>query len=165
MIHRYWHGDGLVTPEDFYDDEYRWSDRDIPPELEEWISARHGVVPLDDLGRHRANFVRWWLMWEHGGVWLDYDITIVDTLPPAPWVSSWDGNPEPGALCFEPHHPLIGEILTFLNRPYSDPPTVASRAFFSRPPNASGANVLRRSFRQHPVPMIPLEAGSPLHME
>lgn len=168
MIHRYWTGSRPPDGPTYWpSEEYRWTDDDIPAELEEWISARRGVVPDDDLGRHRANLVRWWLLWHHGGTWLDYDITVVDwqALPADPWVSSWDGQPEPGAASFPAHHPLVGAILTFLNRSPSDPPSLISRAWMSGPPNVSGANVLRREFRRRPVTLVPLEPGNPLRME
>lgn len=63
---------------------------DLPPAIGsvlQWVSPR---APVQQSWAHAANLVRWALLAEYGGVWLDHDvIPLVDlTALPLPWCAS-----------------------------------------------------------------------------
>lgn len=114
LIHRYWTGPSpLSVP------PLTLSDSDIPSSITKWLDARP-VRPDDRPHHHRANMVRWWLLYEHGGVWMDCDIFEPDppVFPDPPFALF---SPEPdrfrvGVMGFPPHHLIPTLALTHLDQ-------------------------------------------------
>lgn len=128
LIHRYWTGpdppDGCLL-----DDE-------IPGDLTAWLDERMAWVHTRPL-HHRANMVRWWLLFVHGGTWADRDILVpYGGLPPFPF-ALWDVDRfRVGVMGFPPNHPVPVYALDKLADP--PPAPMSSRAL-------SGSVLLREA--------------------
>jgi hypothetical protein len=107
IIHRYWTG-----PDEPPVDGHVWHDDDIPEPLTRWLNARERLCPGDR--RHRANMVRWWLLWAHGGLWLDHDATLTGPVPRGDWVTSVSGHVDACVVQLGAGHPLAGAMLDYL---------------------------------------------------
>lgn len=106
-VHRYWKG---PLPESepwrgnvvrgLHEDVTDWDDDKLPGVCLDWVDSRMDLVNETDQLRHRGNCVRWWLLREFGGVWLDHDVTpLVDlTLLPQPFIG--------GLVAYGTKHPV-----------------------------------------------------------
>lgn len=87
-VHRYWASLMLPPSEPWrgnvvralHDDVIDWFDDLLPAECLAWVESRMDLVNEANRLRHRGNLVRWWLLREMGGVWLDYDVTPLTDL-------------------------------------------------------------------------------------
>lgn len=92
MIHRYWTGDpvsewsGKAIRSLHADVEVRdWTDDTLPRALVEWLDQHNDDVIAGDRLRHRANLVRYWLLNEYGGWWVDHDVVLLERLNSLPY--------------------------------------------------------------------------------
>jgi hypothetical protein len=148
LLHRWWNDPRNPPPHDFaaeLRDLHRgWKLVDHPPGLwADWLDQQPGARPCDQ-ARHRSNLLRYRILLEHGGVWVDWDIEPVRPLDPfldAPRLASaGPSHPEGGVMIFPPGHPFLAELLATVPR--------------SRPVGSavevSGAAHLKRTLRRHP---------------
>lgn len=106
MIHRYWTG-----PDEPEIDGPVWHDDDLPAEIAEWVDARMDRATPDDAARHRSNMVRWWLLWGHGGLWLDHDAVLHGKVPKGEWVAAVGVDACAAAVSLPAKHPLAAAML------------------------------------------------------
>lgn len=140
MVHRYWCG-----PDEPPVDGPVWHDTDLPDALASWCDERMGQVCGIDAPRHRSNMVRWWLLLEHGGLWLDHDALLHQDPPEGPWVASHRGHACAAAIHLPPGHELAWAMLHHIDhQPPSDRPC----------PQVSGAYPLTTHARRLGVPMV-----------
>lgn len=88
-----------------------WHDDDLPDPITWWCDARMDQVDHNDRHRHRSNLVRWWLLAELGGLWLDHDATLHADPPPGDWVAGVGLHACAAAIQLEPGHPLAWAML------------------------------------------------------
>lgn len=83
--------------------------------LKVWGPTDFGGLNVDwgDDPRHVSNVVRYFLLYEYGGLWLDCDvIPLTDLCSNTSFVAGVDGRTEGGVMCFpEPGHPSMLEML------------------------------------------------------
>jgi hypothetical protein len=119
-IHRYWTGDALPpvtsqlagriidrytnnTPGLFMD----WTDNMLPDEIMDLVTAHDSDVPETQRAKHRSNIVRYALLRQFGGIWLDHDLLLLQ--PPerfGSWVAFSQGQICTAAMYFplgDPH--------------------------------------------------------------
>lgn len=111
LIHRYWTG-----PTSPPVPALTLSDFDIPLSITHWLDER-AEVANDRPYHHRANLVRWWLLYEHGGVWMDCDIPEPILFPEYPF-ALFSRNPDRfrvGVMGFPPHHLIPTLALQYLD--------------------------------------------------
>lgn len=116
-------------------------------------AANNGSVVAQDRHRHMSHLVRWHLLHDHGGVWVDCDTEpiapIDDVLTPGtPFCSSLSG-PRPTVIGGPPGHPLWTGLIQASSRHTSQPVTS---------PTLSGAHVLGPLVGQHPDVRV-MESG------
>ena len=96
-----------------------WTDDDIPPLVNQDIYDRAArYVPEPNIGQLKADIVRYELLWQHGGVFLDIDFEALKPIDPllndvecfAAWEiqDEWIANGFMGATV---HHPFIGRLI------------------------------------------------------
>lgn len=145
MIHRYWSGPAPST-EPWIGNTLRqfgslkdWTDRTLPASVVAWLDEHAGQVRAEDALRHRANLVRWWILSEHGGVWVDHDVIAFEDLSALrrPFCAAHSGTPCTSVLGFDPGHPVPLAALEAIN----SAPLVAERA---TSPAVSGERLLAR---------------------
>jgi len=146
LIHRYWTGpdEPPVDPPV----GTVWHDGDLPYSIAAWVDAREAQVRPSDVPRHRSNMVRWWLLLEHGGLWLDHDARLHDDPPDGNWVAA--ANPFhacAAAIQLLPRHPLAYAMLDHIAR---QPPSTRTA------PQVSGAHPLTNLARHHNVRLEPI---------
>lgn len=134
VIHRYWSG-----PDEPDIDGPAWHDSDLPADIAAWCDSRMGQVLDLDGPRHRSNMVRWWLLAEHGGLWLDHDAVLHGTPPVGAWVGALGQHACAAAIALPPDHPLAWAMLHEIDQqPVSDRPC----------PQVSGSYLLTRLANQ-----------------
>lgn len=119
LIHRYWHGEN--QPE-ITDGSALWTDESLPMSTVAWLNDRMDLShsPLRR-NHHRSNMVRWYLLYEHGGIWLDCDLPIPNPMPELPF-AGWTLNRfRVGAMGFPPDHPIPAYALAALDANRSRP--------------------------------------------
>jgi hypothetical protein len=118
-IHRYWEGEPSSVAE-----LIGMAVRNMHPEsiVKEWTVDEVADIPVDvsqvrpvDEVRHRSNIIRYWLLHEYGGLWLDSDVVPLDNLfgsvPHEIWTAELRGRREGCALAFPAGHPFLAEAL------------------------------------------------------
>lgn len=111
MIHQFWSGPGRPSP---MIGAHQWDEASVPAAWLEFADETARSVLPSDLPRHRANVVRLLLLSAYGGMWADYDLTVIgdlDTLP-VPATASH----QPGLRCncwmsFPQSHPALEQAL------------------------------------------------------
>lgn len=108
------------------------------------------TAPMDDLRqwrRHVTNVMRFAVLHEHGGMYLDHDVIPVRALPEAPWIAT-HGIVTNSAIALPPQHPFAAAVLEAIS---AAPPAETSL-------EASGERLVTRIYRSlgHPVPLVPL---------
>jgi len=114
-----------------------WTDHKLPGELLRLCDTADRLVVSSDRWRHRANIVRWWLLREHGGIWLDHDVvplSRVDQLAER-WTAAARNYRVTCALGFPKGDPLpirmlarLDVFLEAMNPPMHSATVVGSRA-------------------------------------
>ena len=153
MIHVYWH----TTPPEWLVENVAswaaigetvsvWSPTDFP-DLFKWIESTNAGVNEVDQARHAANVVRWHLLYTHGGVWADADVTALrplPTLPAGPWSIGFGSTATP-FLCGGPAGHGLWErtLAAALDHPRGTSPV------------ASGGRLLGRITRAGELTIIP----------
>lgn len=150
LIHRYWTGPDAPNIQHYTDD-------DLPIELVSWLDDRMRLATHRPL-HHRSNMVRWWLLYEHGGVWLDCDIPTPETIPEFPF-ALWSRKPDRfrvGAMGFEAGHIIPSLALTYLNLTNRVESSIV----------VSGSELLRRLIRETDTAMnkFVLDTATPVHI-
>lgn len=118
-IHRYWEGEPSTVA-----DLIGMAVRNMHPEsqVKDWTPGEVADIPVDvsqvrpvDEVRHRSNIIRYWLLHEYGGLWLDSDVVPLDNLfgsvPHQIWTAELRGRREGCALRFPAGHPFLAEAL------------------------------------------------------
>lgn len=142
MIWRYWTGPG--EPEvQALDGQRLTHDDDLPSWFVEWMDGKMDQVCDIDRPRHRSNMVRWHLLHEHGGVWLDHDVTIRTSIPSGVWVASRLRLQIPNvcAVSLPQEHPLAWRMLHEIDH---HPPSDLACPF------VSGDALMRRFIEDYP---------------
>lgn len=129
LIHRYWTG---PNPPSFP----HLTDADLSAQDVAWLDSRMFLAP-DRPAQHRANMVRWLLLYEQGGTWLDCDIDEPDTFPAFPFALF---SPDPdrfrvGVMGFPEHHiipQLAIQQITELRHPRSSSFDASGSVLFRR---------------------------------
>lgn len=102
--------------------------------------------------------VRWWLLYEHGGVWLDCDIPTPTTLPEFPF-ALWSPTPDRfrvGVMGFEAGHTIPAMALTYLDQTNAK----------GQSAEVSGSELLRRLIHETDTAMnkFVLDTATPVHI-
>lgn len=131
MIHRYWTGDGAGPFEPWLGRAVRsmhygvtdWTDDTLPAGWNEWLDEHASKVIEKDLPRHRANMVRWRLLWERGGVWMDSDVIPLRNLEQevGAWTAAIGDTRTCAIVKLPPGHGLARAMLDAVEN-YSGPP-------------------------------------------
>lgn len=137
IVHRFWVG----PPRE----QHRWiteSTRRAYPRLHDWTletlpSELTKQLDSADDPRHLSNVVRYWLLYEQGGLYLDFDVIPFRDLTGSKtaWTAALSHHREGCVLWFPSSgHPMLGELLdATLHAPAGTPS-----------PLRSGARVLQR---------------------
>jgi hypothetical protein len=163
VIHRYWSdltphvpepaGNGRSVewwhPGELHD----WHDDEVPDEIMRWCRRRWDAARYADLPRHQANMVRWWLLWEHGGTWLDHDVILHARMPAGEWVGKHHrlSGEEMGCasmISLPPKHELMRRMLDHCQ-------TIASSNLPC--PRVSGSMILTRHAMDLSVPFVDID--------
>jgi hypothetical protein len=143
MIHRYWTGEdqpplgewGKQVVEGLCGPVTDWNDDTLDAAWLSYIEKNEKKVPEGQRLRHRANMVRWLILRDRGGIWLDHDVLpLVDLRREAsPWTADILGARFVGAMAFPPGHPLCVQALEEIERHEGGPS-----------PEVSGSGLLKR---------------------
>lgn len=106
MMYRYWTGPNEPTDPHLPGITY-WNDSMLPDWLLELLDKSVSLVEFRQL-HHRSNIVRWWLLHEFGGIWLDYDIDPTQPFPDLPFCATGINHDSACVCCmgFPAHHPV-----------------------------------------------------------
>lgn len=169
MIHRYWTGTAEPPLGPWVADAianlhpgtqlHDWTDGSIPPELSQWLDAGQHKVLTDERLRHRANMARWWLIYQHGGIWLDHDVIPLRNLSGLGPAVAAVGSDRSSAIIVAPRgHELARWMLTAIDK-YQGAPRTSYRV--------SGDAVLAGApFPRLGLIRFPLDAaGQSLHVD
>jgi hypothetical protein len=105
-----------------------WDDDSIDPKIRSWHGAGAVQVRVEDAVRHRANMLRWLILWRNGGIWADHDV-----IPLRPWddllVGSFiggyaAGKPNSAVVYLTPGHPVAAAMLGLIA---AAPPSTTAR--------------------------------------
>ncbi len=127
------------------------TDEDLAPDVRAWVDRNEYLCPADDAGRQRGNLVRWRLLAEHGGVWVDADLEPLKPVGPlvagGPFIAGGRApRPELGFVGVPPGHGFAVEACTKIRSGCNAP-------------ESSGARVADEVLRNHPdVRRLPLYA-------
>lgn len=128
-VWRYWHG--VAVPPDFRaeldvfaSNVTDLTDADLPADWVVWLDGKAGLVRPDHVSTHRANMLRWKILSEWGGVWLDHDVRVFDSFPDVGVVGdAWTGGLGPrdirrstAVLAFPAGHVVPALMLDQINR-------------------------------------------------
>jgi hypothetical protein len=97
---------------------FDWDELSIDREILEFMDATYLQVHERDVYRHAANIARLWLLWRHGGVWMDHDfIPLVHCTGGGPAMAAHSDN----GVCscfmrFPAGHPILEEALFLIQR-------------------------------------------------
>lgn len=162
MIHRYWSGP-LPATEPWVGNVVRklhphmpvfdWTDRKLPRQIVAFADDTAGQVGEQDRLRHRANVIRWSLLYEMGGWWADHDLIplVPFTTLPVPATAA-HGTRCTCWLAFPQHHETPAAALEAIR---TTVPTGTARSV-----DVSGENLLER-LCQDAIPRLelPFDAG------
>jgi hypothetical protein len=117
-VHRYWGPGSAPYPwigrvvRALHPAVMDWTDATLPASTAGWLDSHAAQVPPADRYRHRANLVRLWLLFKHGGIWLDMDFVPFGPLEsfPRPWAAAHGGLCN-CAMGFDAGDPLLAEAL------------------------------------------------------
>lgn len=116
MIHRYWNGPkwhgssftGSVLRKLHPDIEVKeWGDEHLPDDVLNLIDETLCFVVPSDAGVHRSHVVRWWVLREYGGWWVDHDVIPLqsfETLPLLATAAHRGGSRCPSWMAFPKGH-------------------------------------------------------------
>jgi len=163
MLHRYWTGASLPDTEPWvgwviekmHPDLmlHDWTDDHLSDEIVGWLDGAAVQVKEEDRPRHRANMVRWWLLREYGGIWLDYDIIPLAPLPVDRRMCATPGSLPSSCVIGlpAPNDPLADKMLTAIQGagPQSDRPSV----------EVSGDKQLMRVAQHEGLHLLPMRFG------
>lgn len=153
LTHRYWTGDAEPPMEPWlgkvvaalHPNLTDWTDKSLPADIATLADELAPNVLPQDRVRHRANVVRWALLAEFGGTWLDHDVIPLRCLNEPEAKTAAVGGPGPVTGPWartssivnlpEPQHALA-RWMTAQQRSYDGPPT--------RCPEASGDGLMAR---------------------
>jgi inositol phosphorylceramide mannosyltransferase catalytic subunit len=159
-FHRYWTGTPMPAHLEAYGRTWEdhhpgwesrlWTDVDLPPlHNQRLFDQAVELVPADAVGQFRADIVRYELLIEHGGIWVDCDLECrrpfdevirgVDCFAGWERQSQWVGNTILGSV---PGHPFMRALVDGLEA------NVRRRAG-SRPAKLSGPQYVTRVYRRH----------------
>lgn len=114
LIHRYWTGSNQPAAHPLC---YDWTDDQFPPMIVNWLDERMALAGPAFAIRHRANMARWYLLAEHGGVYMDFDIDPEIAVPESPFTASHeDGRRCVRFMGFPLHHPAPIAAIEWLNQ-------------------------------------------------
>jgi mannosyltransferase OCH1-like enzyme len=108
-----------------------WSEDTMPALKNQDLYDRATEITHHSPWQYRADVIRYELLWEHGGVYLDMDFEPVRAIDPLmngqPWsvvhARRFIGN---AAMAFPPRHPAMGEAIERLAETAALPPNVPS---------------------------------------
>jgi hypothetical protein len=89
-------------------------DHDDDAELGEWADWFAPLALERDMPRHRANVIRYRLLFEQGGIWLDHDVRVLASLEPlrrGPRVAAVGTQPEGSMMAMPAYHPFLWDLL------------------------------------------------------
>lgn len=123
MIHLYWHTEPTDQVRQAAEEWGRvagerttvWTPTDLPDLHRRSLESCEGVAAVDHV-RHVANIARWHLLYEHGGMWADTDVTPLRRpngylTRQQPWCASLGSVPTPFMCGGPPHHDLWARTL------------------------------------------------------
>jgi hypothetical protein len=131
LVHRYWTGG---PPPDYVGDfeaawrrlhpawdVHTWGDRELPSKVVAWLDGLESFVRPPDIPRHRANAVRYWLLWRHGGIWADCDLEPLRSLEPLldgrVFTATLSGRLEGAVIGGPPRAAFFGDLVSGLSPP------------------------------------------------
>jgi len=97
-IHRYWTGDAPRPASSIlagriasgFGDLTDWTDESLPGPITDLLDQHAEEVPEDQRPKHRANIVRYALLSQFGGLWMDHDVVLMN-IPfrgMSPWIAA-----------------------------------------------------------------------------
>ncbi len=124
-LHRYWIGPRRPPYIDDFEDAWRqlhphwqvttWTDESLPVSALKLAEMVEDRCSHSSRIRHRANCVRYWLLFEFGGVWADTDICPLRPIDPllenAPFTASLRGAAEGALLGGPPRSDFFGALV------------------------------------------------------
>lgn len=130
-IHRYWTGPepagagwmrkALMTMNPG-EEVIEWHDSNLPPETVAWMNDREHLVLASDVPRHRANMVRLWALFEHGGWWVDHDVIMLRPFEKLPFPAlATHGTVCTCVMGMPAGHPLMGAAILGVGQRASGP--------------------------------------------
>lgn len=150
MIHRYWDDPDTTPAHSAWTTKvitnlhpehelHDWTRDDLPDKLLTLLDELDVNVRHEDIPRHHANIVRWWLLREYGGIWLDHDILPLRNLSsPTRDYTAAVGNERVSCVLSFVRSDLVNKIFdTICNNARNCPPDSTSM-------EASGDRVLNR---------------------
>lgn len=155
MIHLFWHTAAplalrarLEQWQALGHDAHLWNPDELGDLRERVAQTDDGVIERDR-ARHLANVARWYLLTEHGGIWVDTDVTpqrpFTDLVGRSePWSAAIGTMPTPFVCGGPVGHPLWQRTLdAALDHPHGTSP------------EASGGRLLRRTLNPHELELVP----------
>lgn len=145
LIHRFW-----IGPQH---QDYRWITLTVQrahpdAEVVDWTietlpSDLLKLIVIGDDPVHISNIVRYWMLYEFGGLWLDHDVVPLRDLTKEqkPWTASLDTQREGSSMWFpKVKHPMMKELISVgINSPIN-----------LRAPIRSGGRFLREIGNKYP---------------
>lgn len=159
IIHLWWHA--IDAPQPVLDAVAQWQRLHPAWDVRLWshepelqpardAAARNAAcVPSTDHIRHQANHVRWQLLHDRGGIWVDTDTTPLVALDgliesDRPFCGRI-GRPEPTVIGGPARHSLFAALVNDASQPHA----------IGRAPRVSGSHALNRCLRpEHDVRIL-----------
>lgn len=149
IVHRYWAGDEAEPFGPWGTDVLRntqshaqiidWTEDLLPPALIDLADACMDQVKSVDAVRHRANIIRYWLLNQYGGWWVDHDLVPLVSFESLPFPAiAAHGNGEACGcwLAFPERHAFLARAL--------DAITLAPPSHTARSCEVSGSQLIDR---------------------
>lgn len=152
VIHRWWTGERPPFEAEHTAAIRHWCpgwdlvDHDDDADLNEWAGWFAPLVLERDQARHRSNVIRYRVLFEHGGIWLDHDVKVLqslDRLRASPRLAAVGRQPEGSMMAMTPAHPFLWALLLRIGG------DVARQLPADIAPQRSGGRVLREVWPAH----------------
>ena len=166
IIHRFWAGSVKPDYVDLFGSELAimhpdwqvkdWTKEGLPATVLNQVALTTARVARKDVHRHTSNLVRYALLAEYGGVWVDCDVRPLRPfdvlLADHPRFASLYGNPEGALILSPPGHPVFERLL-------ADAGKAAGKKQRPGSLDLSGAGLLKRTIRSFDdVELLPASA-------